>query len=564
MTSFDVDLFVIGGGSGGVRAARIAAGYGAKVMLAEEYRVGGTCVIRGCVPKKLLVYASRFADDFHDAAGFGWSLGETALRLGDPDPQQGQGDRPARGHLPGQSREGRRRDRRQPRRDRGRAYGPRAQDRRPHPRPHHPGGGRRPSDPGAGHPRRRARHHLERGLPSRRACRSASWSSAAAISRSSSPASSPGSAARSRSCTAATSSCAASTRMCAMPWARPMPSAASISPSAGPLTSLEKTADGIAATLSDGSVLTVDQVLVATGRRPNTEGLGLEKAGIAVDEVGAIPVDGYSQTLIPSIYAVGDVTNRANLTPIAIREGHAFADTVFGDKPTIVDHDLIPTAVFSTPEIGVIGCGEAAARAIYGEIDVYKTAFRPMKATLSGGKDRVFMKLIVDKATDKVRGRPRHGPRRGRDDPARRHRRHHGRHQGRFRPHRRGPPDGRGRAGDHAHARGGQEAGGGGVSHDAPGSLCLLRYPGHRRGDGVWCPLDVQARKPSASCALSSPPDSSFPFQHLAQFLRKMLKLGLEPPEGIVSRSRPFDTRLFDYVVYRCRFMPLVAVHDEH
>jgi glutathione reductase (NADPH) len=101
---------------------------------------------------------------------------------------------------------------------------------------------------------------------------------------------------------------------------------------------------------------------------------------------------------------VGDVTNRANLTPIAIREGHAFADTVFGNKPTIVDHDLIPTAVFSTPEIGVIGCGEASARAIYGDIDVYRTAFRPMKATLSGGTDRVLMKLIVDKATDKVVG----------------------------------------------------------------------------------------------------------------------------------------------------------------
>jgi glutathione reductase (NADPH) len=170
------------------------------------------------------------------------------------------------------------------------------------------------------------------------------------------------------------------------------------------VTRLDKTPDGIAATLSDGSVLGVDQVLVATGRRPNTAGLGLEKAGITVDEVGAIPVDSYSQTLIPSVYAVGDVTNRANLTPIAIREGHAFADTVFGNKPTIVDHDLIPTAVFSTPEIGVIGCGEASARAIYGDIDVYRTAFRPMKATLSGGTDRVLMKLIVDKATDKVVG----------------------------------------------------------------------------------------------------------------------------------------------------------------
>jgi glutathione reductase (NADPH) len=170
------------------------------------------------------------------------------------------------------------------------------------------------------------------------------------------------------------------------------------------VTRLDKIGEGIAATLSDGSVVTVDQVLVATGRRPNTRNLGLEKAGITVDEVGAIPVDAYSQTIIPSIYAVGDVTNRANLTPIAIREGHAFADTVFGDKPTIIDHDLIPTAVFSTPEIGVIGCGEEVARQIYGEIDVYKTSFRAMKATLSGSSDRVFMKLIVEKATDKVRG----------------------------------------------------------------------------------------------------------------------------------------------------------------
>ena len=158
------------------------------------------------------------------------------------------------------------------------------------------------------------------------------------------------------------------------------------------------------AMLSDGSVLTVDQVLVATGRRPNTTGLGLGAAGITVDQVGAIPVDGYSRTLTPSIYAVGDVTNRANLTPIAIREGHAFADTVFGDKPTMVDHELIPTAVFSTPEIGVIGHTEAAARMLCGAVDVYKAGFRAMKATLSGRDERVLMKVIVEKTTDKVVG----------------------------------------------------------------------------------------------------------------------------------------------------------------
>ena len=216
---------------------------------------------------------------------------------------------------------------------------------------------------------------------------------------------------------------------------------------------IEKRQDGaLDVTLSDGGVLAVDQVLVATGRRPNTSGLGLAAAGITVDEVGAIPVDGYSRTLTPSIYAVGDVTNRANLTPVAIREGHAFADTVFGGKPTMVDYELIPTAVFSTPEIGVIGHSEAAARALCGEVDVYKAGFRAMKATLSGRDERVLMKVVVEKATDKVVGVHIMGHGCGRDDPARRHRRDHGRHQGRFRPHHRGPPDGRGRTGHDAHA----------------------------------------------------------------------------------------------------------------
>jgi glutathione reductase (NADPH) len=167
---------------------------------------------------------------------------------------------------------------------------------------------------------------------------------------------------------------------------------------------LERRSGGIAATLSDSSVLEVDRVLVATGRRPNTSGLGLETAGITLDAVGAIPVDGYSQTVTPSIYAVGDVTNRANLTPIAIREGHAFADTVFGGRRTMVDHSLIPTAVFSTPEIGTIGLSEGVSRQRFGEVDIYKTSFRPMKATLSGRDERTLLKLIVDRATDKVLG----------------------------------------------------------------------------------------------------------------------------------------------------------------
>jgi glutathione reductase (NADPH) len=170
------------------------------------------------------------------------------------------------------------------------------------------------------------------------------------------------------------------------------------------ISRLDRHGASIRATLSDGEILEADAVLVATGRRPNTAGLGLESAGVATDEVGAITVDAYSRTLAPSIWAVGDVTNRANLTPVAIREGHAFADTVFGGKPTIVDHSLIPTAVFSTPEIGVVGLSEAAARQRPGDIEVFWTNFRPMKATISGRDDRVLMKLVVDKETDRVLG----------------------------------------------------------------------------------------------------------------------------------------------------------------
>ena len=170
------------------------------------------------------------------------------------------------------------------------------------------------------------------------------------------------------------------------------------------LEGLERRGEGLRARLDDGTEIVVDQVLVATGRRPNVDGLGLDRVGIATDAAGAIPVDAYSQTCVPSIHAVGDVTNRANLTPVAIREGHAFADTVFGGKPTCVDHRLIPTAVFSTPEIGVVGHTEETARKIYGRIDVFKASFRSMKATLSGRDERVLMKVLVDCASDRVVG----------------------------------------------------------------------------------------------------------------------------------------------------------------
>jgi glutathione reductase (NADPH) len=403
MSQFDVDLFVIGAGSGGVRAARIAAGYGAKVMIAEEYRVGGTCVIRGCVPKKLMVYASRFSHEFEEAAGFGWSLGEatfdwaTLIRNKDREIDRLEGIYRTNLERSGVEIVNSRAVIEDAHTVHVLATGQRVQARiilvavgaHPTLEPVVPGGELGITSNEVFHLKELPRRIMVVGggyIAVEFAGVFAGLGSAVTLLHRGDKLlrgfdddvrEALGAAYAQRGIDLALGKTA---------------------------TRMDRTADGIAVALSDGSVVTVDQVLVATGRRPNTGGLGLDKVGIAVDQVGAIPVDSYSQTLIPSIYAIGDVTNRANLTPIAIREGHAFADTVFGHKPTIVDHDLIPTAVFSTPEIGVIGCSEAAAWSRYGDIDVYRTAFRPMKATLSGAQDRVLMKLIVDKATDKVVG----------------------------------------------------------------------------------------------------------------------------------------------------------------
>jgi glutathione reductase (NADPH) len=402
MSAFDVDLFVIGGGSGGVRAARVAAGYGARVMLAEEYRMGGTCVIRGCVPKKLLVYASRFADEFEDAAGFGWTVPEArfdwATLIRNKDAEIGRLENVYRSNLTSAGVEIH--DSRAVVEDaqtvRLAKTGAKVRARTilvatgAHPT-------REPAIPGGelGITSNEV-FHLER-LPARILVIGAGYIAVefAGI------------------------FCGLGSKVTLLHRGDRLLRGFDEDIRVGlgeayakrgidlrlsrTVERLDRTSDGIKATLSDGSVLEVDQVLVATGRRPNTAGLGLETASIEVDRAGAIPVDGYSQTLTPSIYAVGDVTNRANLTPVAIREGHAFADTMFGDRPTIVDHSLIPTAVFSTPEIGVIGMSEATAR-LRGGVTIYKTSFRAMKATLSGRDERVFMKLIVDAASDKMLG----------------------------------------------------------------------------------------------------------------------------------------------------------------
>jgi glutathione reductase (NADPH) len=170
------------------------------------------------------------------------------------------------------------------------------------------------------------------------------------------------------------------------------------------LSSLARSGSAISVQLSDGSTTEVDCVLQALGRKPNTDGLGLSQAGLQLDAKGAIAVDEWSRTNVPHVYAVGDVTNRVNLTPMAIREGHAFADTVFGQRPRKVDHTLIPTAVFTTPEVGTVGLSEAQALQSHPQLDVYSSRFRPMKATLSGSASQTFFKLLVDRQTDRVLG----------------------------------------------------------------------------------------------------------------------------------------------------------------
>jgi glutathione reductase (NADPH) len=170
------------------------------------------------------------------------------------------------------------------------------------------------------------------------------------------------------------------------------------------VTGVEKVEHGLCVSLSDHESLVCDQVMFATGRRPNVDGLGLEKAGVALNARGAVAVDAHSRTNVPSIYAIGDVTDRIQLTPVAIREGHAFADTVFGGKDIKVDHSNVPTAVFSEPEVGTIGLTEAQAREQLARVDIYKTTFRPMKATLSGRNTRSFFKLVVDGDTGRVVG----------------------------------------------------------------------------------------------------------------------------------------------------------------
>jgi glutathione reductase (NADPH) len=404
MSGFDVDLFVIGGGSGGVRAARIAAGHGAKVMVAEEYRLGGTCVIRGCVPKKLYVYASRFRDDFEDAAGYGWTLPEKPV-FHWPTLVAAKEKEIAR--LSGLYRKTLEGAGVAIVETRATVTGPNsvklASDGRTVTAKHIlVAVGAAPSlEP--------AVEGIEHAISSNELFDLPEFPKRLLI---------VGGGYIAVEFASVFARLGANVTLVMRAdnvlrgfdgdmraGVRDALAHAGVDLRFGTLpTRLEKTGGGFRVALSKGEPLDVDQVVVATGRLPHTRGLGLDSAGVATDGAGAIKVDGYSRTSAPSIHAVGDVTNRLNLTPVAIREGHAFADTVFGGKDVRVDHSNVATAVFTTPELGTVGLTEEQARERHDIVDIYSAGFRPMKATLSGRAERTLMKIVVDGATDKVLG----------------------------------------------------------------------------------------------------------------------------------------------------------------
>jgi glutathione reductase (NADPH) len=407
---FDYDLFVIGAGSGGVRASRIAASHGARVAVAEEFRIGGTCVIRGCVPKKLLVYASQFADDLGHAADYGWTIDGARFdwptlrdavardvdRLNAAYTRILDTNQVAHFH------------------DHAEITGPTSV------RLKQSGQtitaqniliatGAWPVMPqfaGAEHCITSNEVFGLETLPRRVVIAGAGYialefagvfnalgSAVTVVNRSDAILRSYDIDLR--------------TRLLAITQARGITYRFN-----APFERVDKQADGslLVHVRDGGEPIAADVVLVATGRTPNTAGLGLENAGITLGARGEIPVDGDGRTACRSVFAVGDVTDRVQLTPIAIREGQAFADGQFGAKPTAVSYDAIPSAVFSQPPLAAVGLTEVEARAQHGDIKVYTSDFRPMKNIFSQRVERGFYKLVTDAVTERVLGIHMIGP----------------------------------------------------------------------------------------------------------------------------------------------------------
>ncbi len=403
MTKTDFDLFVIGGGSGGVRAARIAAGYGARVGIAEEYRFGGTCVIRGCVPKKLLVYASRFSDEFEDAKDFGWTVPAPTFDwvklIAAKDKEIAR--------LEGLYSSGLGRAGVEMFRERAAVDGPNSVRLSKTARTVTAAkiliatGGSPNMDaklPGIEHTITSNEAFHLKFLPRSIVVAGGGYIAVEFASIFNGLGSDVTLLYRGEKILRGFDEDLRDGLTKALV-------ARGIKVVTGNVFKrIEKRADGLSASLSDGSSINAEAIMFAIGRAPNTAGLGLEEAGVVLKANGAVTVDDEAASSVPSIFAVGDVTDRVNLTPVAIREGHAFADREFGKVSKSVHYEAIPTAVFSTPEIGTVGLSEAEARATHALLDIYKTSFRPMKSTLGHRQERMLMKLVVDGKTQKVLG----------------------------------------------------------------------------------------------------------------------------------------------------------------
>jgi glutathione reductase (NADPH) len=404
MASFDYDLFVIGGGSGGVRSGRLAAAMGKKVAIAEEFRYGGTCVIRGCVPKKLYVYASQFAEHFEDAEGFGWTVGESTF---DWKKLVAAKEKEIT-RLEGLYQKGLANAGAEILHTRAELAGPNTI---------------KLLDSGktvtaeriviavGGHP------SAHDALPGHELC----ISSNEAFDLPELPKAIVIAGGGYIAVEFANIFHGLGVETTLIYRGKEILSRFDQDMRRGLHAAMEqkgirilcedliqsvaKNADGrlVAETMKHG-VLTVDQVMLALGRVPNTKGLGLEAAGVAVNERGAITIDAFSRTSAPGIYALGDVTDRVQLTPVAIHEAMCFIETEYKGNPTSPDHDLIATAVFSQPEIGTVGLSEDYAAKKFEDLEIYRAEFRPMKATLSGRSEKTIMKLVVNAADRKVLG----------------------------------------------------------------------------------------------------------------------------------------------------------------
>ncbi len=398
---YEFDLFVIGAGSGGVRAARIAAGYGARVGICESDLVGGTCVIRGCVPKKLLSYAAHFSEELEDAAGYGWEVGESSFnwpRL--IENKDREIDRLNKVYLKILDSAGVRLFQ---------VHGKLLDS-------HHiqlgeatisadkiliATGGHpwTPEIPGAELSiTSDEAFHLD-DMPPRVIVVGGGYIACEFAGIFNGMGSEVVQVYRGEQILRGFDHDVAD-----MLAAEMKKKGIEIRLHAN-VTELNRHKEGhITAKLDDDSELQTDTVMFATGRVPNVRNLGLLDAGVNVRPTGVIPVDEYSRTNLPNIFAVGDVTNRANLTPVALMEGHAFADSEFGGNPRPVSHEFIPSAVFSHPQVSTVGYSEKDAKTHYGELEIYKTEFTPMKHTLSGRDEKTMMKLIVQASSNKVVG----------------------------------------------------------------------------------------------------------------------------------------------------------------